>query len=163
MKTYASRSSNQVRIITLTAIAIAFLICFSVIFKIDQTSNQMSFIICFVVIGTVLYFYTHALNKVFIDADKLVLKKNFGQTEIDIQDIINIQHLNSSHLSMTFGSKGVFGFIGHTMDNCKSYVKDRKNMIRIDTSEKKYVFSVNSASQLIHEIINHPDYIDHSF
>jgi hypothetical protein len=53
---------------------------------------------------------------------------------------------------MTHGSKGVFGFIGNTMDNSVSFVKDRGSMIQIKTIDKKYVFSSERPDQLIKEI-----------
>jgi len=37
---------------------------------------------------------------------------------------------------MTYGSKGVFGFIGNTMNNSASLVKDRTKITQIKTNGK---------------------------
>ncbi|PJX28447.1 hypothetical protein CAP47_01015 [Psychroflexus sp. S27] len=159
MKIYYSRSSNQVRVITLTAILLAFLICLSVVFGIDKTYYHIGgFAVCFIVAGSVLYLYFNSLKKVFIKNDHIVLKKKLGKIEIPLKDIQSVECLGFSNLTMTFGSKGVFGFIGNIMDNCQSYVKDRRNILQIDTAKQNYLFSVEYPSQLIHEIKKHPQF-----
>jgi len=50
---------------------------------------------------------------------------------------------------MTYGSKGVFGYIGNTMDDSISMVNDRKKMVRIITKEKKYTISSDRPKDLI--------------
>jgi hypothetical protein len=55
---------------------------------------------------------------------------------------------------MTYGSKGVFGYIGNTMDDSISMVNDRKNMVRIITKEKKYTISSDRRKDLINDIKN---------
>jgi ribosome biogenesis GTPase A len=82
----------------------------------------------------------------------IILKKNIGQIKIPTTDILEVQKLGYSNLTMTYGSKGVFGFIGNTMDNSISFVKDRKNMIRIITKNNKYVLSSERSDELVREI-----------
>lgn len=40
------------------------------------------------------------------------------------------------------------------MDDTVTFVNDRKNMVKISTSEKKYLLSVNSPNEFIRDIIN---------
>lgn len=84
-----------------------------------------------------------------LNADQLIIKNNFGQKAIRLNDITSIERLSNSNLSMTFGSKGVFGFVGSTMDNSYSYVKDRSKMVRITTQEKKYIISCENPNGLV--------------
>src|SRR5699024_4403456 len=86
-------------------------------------------ILSILIIGTVIYFYANSLNKINIEKESIVLKKNIGQIKIHRSDILKVTRLGYSNLTMTYGSKGVFGFIGSTMDDSISFVKDRKNML----------------------------------
>lgn len=82
----------------------------------------------------------------------IILKKNIGQINIPKSDILEVNRLNFSNLTMTAGSKGVFGFIGNTMDDSVSFVKDRKKMLRITTQNKKYILSSENADELVSAI-----------
>ena len=51
---------------------------------------------------------------------------------------------------MTAGSKGLFGYVGTTMDGTISLVKDRSQMIQIITkANKKYLFSCQNREELV--------------
>lgn len=50
---------------------------------------------------------------------------------------------------MTFGSKGVFGFIGITMDGSYSFVKDRNKAILLQTNTKKFLVSCDDPDDFI--------------
>ena len=104
------------------------------------------------IISTLAYFYANSLDKIILAKESIVLKRNIGQIIIPKADIIEVTKLDYSNLTMTFGSKGVFGFIGNTMDDSVSLVKDRKNMIRITTKNKKYILSSERSEELIREI-----------
>jgi hypothetical protein len=92
------------------------------------------------------------LDKIIIEENTIILKKNIGQIKIPKSDILEVNRLSFSNLTMTFGSKGVFGFIGNTMDNSISLVKDRKKMLRITTQNKKYILSSENADELVTQI-----------
>lgn len=95
------------------------------------------------------------MRKIILEKNKLILKKNIGQIEILKADILEVQRMANSTLTMTYGSKGFFGIIGSTMDNAISFVKDRKNMIQITTKDNKYLFSSERPEDLIREIKEH--------
>ena len=97
-------------------------------------------------------FYANSLNKIILERDVVVLKKNIGEIKIPKSNIQEVDQLAYSNLTMTSGSNGVFGFIGKTMDNSISMVKDRKKMIRITTNNKKYILSVDRPDELVREI-----------
>ena len=98
------------------------------------------------------YFYANSLNKILLEKDNIVLKKNIGQIKILKADILEVNRLEYSNLPMTHGSNGVFGFIGNTMDNSFSLVKDRKSMIQITTKNKTYILRSENADDLVREI-----------
>jgi hypothetical protein len=109
-------------------------------------------ILSILIIGTVIYFYANSLNKIIVQKESIVLKKNIGQIKIHKSDILEVTRLGHSNLTMTYGSKGVFGFIGSTMDDSTSLVKDRKNMLKITTKRKEYILSSENCNELIREI-----------
>jgi hypothetical protein len=98
------------------------------------------------------YFYANSLNKIIIDKDYLILKKNLGQIKISKQEITSITKMGYSNLTMFYGSKGVFGFIGSTMDNAFSWVKDRNKMVKIITKRKNYILSADEPDKMVSDI-----------
>jgi hypothetical protein len=109
-------------------------------------------ILCILLIGTMIYFYAISLDKIILESEMIILKKNIGQINIPKSDIMEVSKLGFSNLTMTYGSKGVFGFIGNTMDNSVSLVKDRKSMIQIKTKDKNFILSSEKPDKLVKDI-----------
>lgn len=101
-----------------------------------------------------MYFYANSLKKVKITDKYLILQKNIGYQMIPLNNIKSVNTAEFSNLTATFSSKGFFGFNGTLMDDTVTFVNDRKNMVKISTSEKKYLLSVNSPNEFIRDIIN---------
>lgn len=152
MKIYLSRSSLFVKIVTIGTLILLTLITFTLMTSAKSYGIIGGTILCVLIIGTVIYFYANSLDEIILDKDTLTLKKKHGQIIIPISDIIKVQKLEYSNLTMTYGSKGVFGFIGNTMDNSVSFVKDRKNVMKITSKDKKYIFSVENLDELLIDI-----------
>lgn len=149
MKIYPSKSSFSVKLITIGVILCMGILIFTLFTFNDRNGIMSGIAISVIIFGLLIYFYGNSLNEIIVDERKLILKKPFGKIEIPLSEIIKIERLEYSNLSMTYGSKGVFGYMGNTMDDSISLVKDRKNMIRIITSEKKYTISANRPTELI--------------
>lgn len=152
MNTYYSRSSVFVKMATIGMLVSVIMIAFILI-----TSNKYygligGIILSLLIFGLVIYFYVNSLNKIIVEKDFILLKKNIGQIKIPMSDIFEVSRLGYSNLTMTYGSKGVFGYIGNTMDNSISFVKDRKNMIWIKTKNKKYILSSDKSDELVREL-----------
>jgi len=154
MKNYSSKSSLSVKLITIGIVIVMGIGVLS-IFTINEKYGKISgIIISLIILSTLIYFFANSLKEIIIGEKNLTLEKNIGKIEIPFSDIIKIEKLDFSNLSMTYGSKGVFGYIGNTMDDSISMVNDRKNMLRIITNEKKYTFSSDNREELISEIKN---------
>ncbi|CAM3546822.1 PH domain-containing protein [Aequorivita lipolytica] len=154
MKNYSSKSSLSVKLITIGIVIVMGIVVLS-IFTINEKYGKISgIIISLIILSTLIYFFANSLKEIIIGEKNLTLEKNIGKIEIPFSDIIKIEKLDFSNLSMTYGSKGVFGYIGNTMDDSISMVNDRKNMLRIITNEKKYTFSSDNREELISEIKN---------
>lgn len=151
MDIYLSKSSTFVKIATFGTLILLTLIIISLIVSDSNYGVLGGSAITIFTIGTIIYFYINSLTKIIVTKDSLILKKNYGQIKIPKNDIIAIAEMEFSNLTMTYGSKGVFGFIGKTMDDSISLVKDRKNMVKITTQDKSYLVSTNEAGKLVAE------------
>lgn len=150
MRNYKSKSSFSVKLITVGIVIIMGVVVVSIF----NLKEKYGIIIPLIIISTLIYFFANSLKTVILGEQSLTLKKNIGKIEIPFSDIIKIEKLDFSNLSMTYGSKGVFGYIGNTMDDSISMVNDRKNMVRIITKEKSYTISSDRPYDLINEIKN---------
>lgn len=152
MNTYLSKSSAYVKIATLGFLILLCMVALTLI-TIDENYGVIGgTILSILIIGTAIYFYANSLEQIIITKNELILKKKSGKIIILKSDIIEVHKLGCSNLTMTYGSKGVFGFIGNTMDDSVSFVKDRKNMLRITTKTKKYLISSERSDELVNEI-----------
>lgn len=152
MNIYLSKSSTFVKIATIGTLILLALIPISLFITDSNYGVIGGVLLTILIVGTAIYFYANSLDRIIVDNDYLILKKNFGQIKIPKNEINGIAKLNYSNLTMTYGSKGVFGFVGSTMDNSYSLVKDRKNMVKILTENKKYIISTDQPDKLISEI-----------
>lgn len=152
MTIYLSKSSVFVKIATISTLIILILVALTLMTTANNYGVIGGTVLSILIIGTVIYFYSNSLDKIILNKDALILKKNFGQITIPKNDIIDIQKLEFSNLPMTYGSQWIFGFIGNTMDDSVSLVKDRKNMIRITTKNNKYIVSAEESDKLVSEI-----------
>ena len=139
MKIYSSKSSKSVKLITAVILISVGLLIFSLLVFNEEIGAFSGIIISAILLSTVIYFYVHSLNKIIVGNKHLILEKPFVKIVIPFSDIKKIEKLAYSNLTMTYGSKGVFGFIGNTMDDSVSLVKDRKHMLRITTKNKNLV------------------------
>ena len=152
MKTYLSKSSVFVKIATSSLLLIIVMTLLSLISTGRKFSLIGAIVLIALILGTLIYFYSNSLNKIILEKDAVILKKNIGQIHIPKHTILEVSRLCFSNLTMTYGSKGFFGFIGKTMDGSSSFVKDRKKMIRITTRSKKYIVSSEDADEIVREI-----------
>lgn len=152
MKIYLSKSSVFVKIATSSLMLTMIMTLFSLITIGRKFSLMGAIVLIALILGTLIYFYSNSLNKILLEKDAIILKKNIGQIHIPKSSIVEISRLCFSNLTMTYGSKGFFGFIGKTMDGSSSYVKDRKEMIQITTTNKKYIVSSENADEIVREI-----------
>lgn len=151
MNTYQSKSSPFVRMATIGALLFMSLASLS-LFTNESYGIIGGTVLCSLLLGTAIYLYAASLDRIILESGTIILKKKIGQINIPDCDLVDVQKMGFSSLTMTYGSKGVFGFIGSTMDDSVCLVKDRKNMIQIKTTRQKYVISAEKTDELIQEI-----------
>ncbi len=152
MKTFQSKSSFEVKMITIAIIAVMGLLSFSVIVIKENPLTIIELSVGLLVAMVLFYFYAISLDKVVVNEHQIKLKKMIGNESISFSDVRKVERLAFSNLTMTIGSKGFFGYRGSTMDDSRLMVKDRSKMIRIYTVDKHYTISCEDPDTLVSEI-----------
>ena len=152
MKVYNSKSSLSVKVITIGLTIFLGIVALSIFVLNEKYGTISGIIISIIVLGTLIYFFANSVKEIIMGERNLTLKKNIGKIEIPFSDIVKIEKLAFSNLTMTYGSKGVFGYVGNTMDNSISMVNDRTKMVRIITKENKYTISADNREEFMSEI-----------
>lgn len=152
MKTYTSSNSRLVNLITFFTFILLVFVSFILIFVESKLGSAAGGVFLAIVLSTAFYFYSQSLIRIQISEKKLILKKNMGKIQIDFEDIQKVIKLKYADIPMNIGSKGFFGFIGKTMDGSRSFVKNRKQMVQIITTDEKYLISCDNRDEFFLEI-----------
>lgn len=152
MEKFSSNSSRLVKLITLSTFTLLVLVAFVLIIVEGRLGSVSGIIFLVVVMGSAFYFYSQSLKELIITDTHLILKKNLSKVVIDFEDIESVVKLEYADIPMVIGSKGVFGFLGKTMDGSTSYVKNRKKMVHIITADKKYLISCDERDAFVEKL-----------
>jgi len=152
MENFSCNSSRLVKLITISTFTLLILVAFVLIFVEGRLGAASGILFLVVVMGSAFYFYAQSLKRLIITDTQLILKKNLGKIIIDFEDIDSVVKLKYADIPMVIGSKGVFGFLGKTMDGSISYVKNRKNMVHIITADKKYLVSCDARDEFVQKL-----------
>lgn len=152
MEKFSSNSSRLVKLITLSTFTLLVLVAFVLIIVEGRLGSVSGIIFLVVVMGSAFYFYSQSLKELIITDTNLILKKNLSKVVIDFEDIESVVKLKYADIPMVIGSKGVFGFLGKTMDGSTSYVKNRKKMVHIITADKKYLISCDERDAFVEKL-----------
>lgn len=152
MEKFSSNSSRLVKLITLSTFTLLVLVAFVLIIVEGRLGSVSGIIFLVVVMGSAFYFYSQSLKEVILTDTHLILKKNLSKVVIDFEDIESVVKLKYADIPMVIGSKGVFGFLGKTMDGSTSYVKNRKKMVHIITADKKYLISCDERDAFVEKL-----------
>ncbi len=143
--------SIEVKLITVLTSLI--LLCLALYLFVSQELIGFKIV---VFLCTILVFYflvSNSLATIAITDDELILHYHFRKKEIKINTIENITKIGFNNLSTFAGSKGVFGYNGYLVSaDSKIYVNDRKSMVKIVTSRRNYMVSIDDPESLIREI-----------
>lgn len=152
MEKFSSNSSRLVKLITLSTFTLLVLVAFVLIIVEGRLGSVSGIIFLVVVMGSAYYAYSQSLKELIITDTHLILKKNLSKVVIDFEDIESVVKLKYADIPMVIGSKGVFGFLGKTMDGSTSYVKNRKKMVHIITADKKYLISCDERDAFVEKL-----------
>jgi len=151
---YKTKMNGLVKIVTFTTVLFVALIVISLALVFGKGLPSFGkvgivFLILFI-IGVPFYFFTQRIIEIQIVENKgLILKKLFNNFSIPFTEIKSVKKVIHTSVPMTYGSKGVFGFIGTTMDNYSANVSDTSNMFAIETVEQKFLLSCENSNELV--------------
>ncbi len=87
MKSYNSKSSFSVKLITIGIVIVMGIVIFS-IFTLNETYG---IIVSLIIVGTLIYFFANSLKKIIIGEKNLTLEKNIGKIEKNIRLVLTSQ------------------------------------------------------------------------
>ena len=80
------------------------------------------------------------------------IHRKFGKIAILKNDIEKVTPLANTPITIPFGSRGVFGYIGQTMDGKTCIVNNRNKLLLIKTKEKSYLINLDDRTSFIEKI-----------
>jgi hypothetical protein len=95
-------------------------------------------------------FVTAAYSPVRLSVDnrEIVCKRMVGRVRINLADVQAVRVVSNrdiSHSIRTFGSGGLFGYLGHFKNKMIGryimYATEMRNLVYVETGKRKYVFS----------------------
>lgn len=142
-----SPMSTEVKAITLLGSAV--LLSIGITLFILSGLLWLKILILLAVLISFYFLLTTSLRKVTIDKNHLILNYRIGRRKIGLNEITEISRIKIDNLTMTYGSRGIFGYNGDLMESSDAYVNDRKKMLKIRTKEKDYIISINNPDLMI--------------
>lgn len=147
MTDFKSPMSTEVKAITLLGSAV--LLSIGITLFILSGLLWLKILIILAVLISFYFLLTTSLRKVTIDKNHLILNYRIGRRKIDLNEITEISRIKIDNLTMTYGSRGIFGYNGDLIESSDAYVNDRKKMLKIRTKEKDYIISINNPDLMI--------------
>ncbi len=115
----------------------------------------MAIVLCTVVIGSAC-----APIRLKANDDKITIRLLLGSREIPLNEVTEVRKISKSDISgsiRTFGSGGLFGYLGRFKNNrlgsYTMYATELNNLLLVSTHNKKYVISCTKSQDFV-EYIN---------
>lgn len=147
--------SNEVILITIMWILVV-ISCLAPLFFISAVPHGLKWLLGIIILGSVIFAAAYSPLSLSIDSDKVTLKKLIGQIVIPLEEIRTVKKINKNAISgsiRTFGSGGVFGYLGRfknrNLGKYSMYITERKNLILIKTENRQYVFNCSEPDAFI--------------
>ena len=146
----------------ITAITIIILVASTYFIWTDDFPSSMlwlKYTLIVVFIATIIGGLGYMPIRLTIGNDKIILHRLFGAINIPIKDIIAIKAIPNSETAFsirTFGSGGLFGYLGKFKNKklgyYTMYATDINELILIRTARKTYVFSCRNRDKFIESV-----------
>ncbi|MDR0895908.1 MAG: PH domain-containing protein [Prevotellaceae bacterium] len=108
----------------------------------------MKYLIVMIVLSIVVIPAAYCPMRLSVDDERIVLKRVVGKLEIKLTEVRSITVASKKDISgsiRTFGSGGLYGFLGHfynkKLGHYIMYATDRRSLVYIRTAKGKYIFS----------------------
>lgn len=148
--------SIEVIIITLLTIVLVFGIIISFHLKWPANLSLLKYAMTIVVLSIILIPALYCPIRLSINNEKIVLKRIVGNIEINLKNVHSVSIVSNREINnsiRTFGSGGLFGYLGqfrnNLIGNYTMYATEKQNLIYINTTKGKYIFSCSQPHEFI--------------
>ena len=152
--------SVEVIVITLLTVVLVLGIIISFYSRWPANLSLLKYALTIVILLIIIVPAVYSPIRLSINDEKLVLKRLVGNIEIDLKNVYSVTIISNREISnsiRTFGSGGLFGYLGQFKNNLigsyTMYATEKQNLISINTSKGKYVFSCSKPHEFI-ELVN---------
>lgn len=116
----------------------------------------MKYLLAIIFLATIIIGAGYMPIRLKVSDEKIIVNRLFGPLEIPLDKITEIRCIPESYIDnsiRTFGSGGLFGFLGRfrndRLGNYIMYATELRNLILIRTENKKYVFCCSRSKEVI--------------
>jgi hypothetical protein len=120
----------------------------------------LKYLLMFIVMGTIVIGSCYVPIRLKASGDKITIRLLLVSQEIPLNEVIEVRQISKFDVSgsiRTFGSGGLFGYLGrfksNKLGNYTMYATEWNNLVLIRTNNKKYVISCKKAQDFV-EYIN---------
>lgn len=120
----------------------------------------LKYLLIIVFLATVVIGVGYMPIRLEADDETILIRRLFGTLEVSLSEVIEIRGIlktDIDHSIRTFGSGGLFGYLGRfkndRLGSYTMYATALNQLVLIRTKHKKYVFSCSCAKELI-EYVN---------
>lgn len=152
--------SVEVIVITLLTVVLVFGIIISFYSRWPANLSLLKYVLTIVILLIIIIPAVYSPIHLSINDEKIVIKRIVRNIEIDLRNVYSVTIISNREISnsiRTFGSGGLFGYLGQFKNNLigsyTMYATEKQNLIYINTSKGKYVFSCSKPHEFI-ELVN---------
>jgi hypothetical protein len=120
----------------------------------------LKYLLMVIVIGTIVIGSCYAPIRLKANGDKITIRLLLVLREVPLSEVIEVRQISKFDVSgsiRTFGSGGLFGYLGRFKNNklgsYTMYATEWNNLVLVRTNNKKYVISCTKAQDFV-EYIN---------
>lgn len=120
----------------------------------------LKYLLTIVLLTTVIVGVGYMPIRLRANDEKISVRRLIGSLEIPLNKVVETRRISKSCIDgsiRTFGSGGLFGFLGRfkngRLGNYTMYATELNNLILVQTSSKKYVFSCSRPQEFV-EFVN---------
>lgn len=142
-------------ITTILVFAFIIFLIYLIIFIPTNAPTIMRYVLLSVALCIVVGLLLYTPRYISVTNRGIIVKLMFGRLKLAKEDIVDIEEIPATTIKNSiriFGSDGVCGYLGkfsnRTLGRYTMYITERKNLVLISTSKRKYVLNYHNAQEL---------------
>jgi len=152
----------SVEIIIITALTIVLILGIIISFYSSWPVNLslLKYATVIIILSVVIIPALYTPIRLSVTNEKIILRRIAGKIEINLDNVYSVAKISKreiSHSIRTFGSGGLFGYLGQfrnkLIGDYTMYATERQNLVYITATKGKYIFSCSKPHEFI-ELVN---------